>query len=64
MTLDELIPTLRRACQTVGTITAWAGQHGVSKVVVGRVLNGVEKPGPKLLAAMGLRKVETYEVVE
>lgn len=61
MSLDEITAMLRFFCDQAGSKSAWAREHGVAPVYVGRVLAGRELPGPKLLTAMGLRRVVSYE---
>jgi hypothetical protein len=54
---------LRRATEHRGGIAALALKGGMSAPYVSNVLAGRQPFGPKLLAALGLRKVITYERV-
>ena len=63
MTHDELINMLdtRRACY--GAEQA-AANLGVSRTYLSDVIAGRRAPGPKILTALGLRRVVTYEPME
>lgn len=52
---------LRRECGRAGSAPRWAQARGVSERYVYDVLAGKQPPGPKILAAMGYRKVVRYE---
>ena len=53
--LSTLVP------DSIGGRGAWAEAHGISKQYVNNVLQGWDKPGGAILAALGLRRVVTYE---
>lgn len=46
-----------------GNETAWAASNGLSQGYVTHVAKGMQTPGPKILSALGIRKVVNYEVV-
>lgn len=43
---------------------AWAKKHRVSQATVSLVLTGVREPSDSILAALGLRRVVTYEPIQ
>ena len=55
MTRVEVLALLRDECRKAGGQTAWARAHDVSKQYVTNVLHGWDRPGDKILAALGLR---------
>ena len=63
MTLDKVVEQLRREVAKAGSETAWAYPHGISQSYVNFVLRNVISPGPKMLKALGLKKVISYERV-
>lgn len=63
MTAAEVRDLLREACIDAGSQRAWATEHGVSPVYVSDVLSGRREPGEKILDALGLRKIVSYEPI-
>jgi hypothetical protein len=63
MTLDIVMQRLRGAIAAAGSENAWAAENAISQTYVNYVMRGVIKPGPKLLKALGLKKVTSYEKV-
>jgi hypothetical protein len=63
MTLDKVVEQLRSEVAEAGSETAWAHPHGISQSYVNFVLRNAISPGPKLLKALGLKKVISYEKV-
>lgn len=63
MTLDKVVEQLRREVAEAGSEIAWAAPHGISQSYVNFVLRNVIRPGPKILKALGLKKVISYEKV-
>ena len=65
MTESEIRDMLLKACQEAGSRQAWvkARREHTSVSTVQRFLGGAS-PEPKLLAAMGLRRVVVYERIE
>ena len=53
---------LRKAIADAGGQSAWAKQVGLTPSYVNDVLLGRRDPGPAVLAALGLRRVISYEV--
>lgn len=51
---------LDRECANAGSVAAWARENGVSKSYVSGVLNSEREIGPKILDALGLRRVTRY----
>jgi len=54
---------LRGQIAEAGSESAWAEIHGLSQAYVNYVMRGVAKPGPRILKALGLKKVTSYEKV-
>lgn len=63
LTLDAVQALLRRIVAFHGTQVAAAAALGVSMSDFNRVIRGNEAPGPKLLKALGLKRVTFYEEV-
>lgn len=59
--LDGLLDFLRDACTEAGNQTLFAAKHGVSTVYLRDILSRNRPPGPKVLKALGFRKVVLYE---
>ena len=59
-TLLDVFVQMRAACKAAGGQAAWSERHGISPAYVSDVLNSRREPGPKILAALGLRKVVRY----
>ena len=57
--LDPLAE-LRAACAAAGSQRAWATQHHVSVTYLSDVLARRRPPGPAILDALGIERVETY----
>ena len=55
-----MIEKLRAACDEAGGQAAWADPRGVPRSIVSNVLRGDRLPTPKLLKAMGLKRVWVY----
>ena len=64
LTYDDLIALLRRRIKEHGQQKLFAAAHGMSAQYVTDVLRGRREPGEKMLGALGLRKVVTYEEVK
>jgi hypothetical protein len=60
ITLSGFYAILRKACESSGGQTNWSLAHGISPQYVSDVLNARKDPGPKLLAALGLRRVVMF----
>ena len=63
MTADETIEVLRNHTKNGTTVIAWAASHGFNHSFIYDVLHGRRKPSERLLAAVGIKKVVTYEFV-
>lgn len=61
MNLDQVRKILREECESAGSQAAWAFRHSVSPAYVSDTLNGRREPGPALLAALGIKRVTSYE---
>ena len=59
-----IVEALTKAVNAAGTQTAFAKQHGVSLAYVNDVLQGRRKAGKKILTALGLRPVVSYEPIK
>lgn len=62
MTADDVRAKLREAARAAGSVKRWAIEHGVPAPVANTVLHGRE-PTPQLVAALGLRRVISYEPI-
>lgn len=63
MTSGDVREELRRACETAGGQKIWAEANGVSPMYVSDVIRGRTEPAAKILAALGLERVVTYQRV-
>ena len=61
MTYDELLSHIRQRVVDAGSQGKLADEIGLAQGEISAVLTLNQKPGPKVLAALGLRKVVTYE---
>lgn len=64
MTKDELIEHLRKLVKEEGSQRNLAKRLGVSAPFIGDVLLGKREPAAKMLKALGLRRVITFERLE
>ena len=55
---------LRRSAEDAGGQSAWATSHAISSQYVSDVVNARRDPGPKILAALGLKSVVRYVKVK
>jgi hypothetical protein len=55
------LATLADACRAAGSQRAWAATHGFSGAYVHDVLAGNRPPGLRIVAALGMREVVSYE---
>lgn len=60
VTYPELKRRLSRLARQHGTQAALADRLGISAVYLGDVLKGKQAPGPKLLKALGIKRVTLY----
>ncbi len=58
--LLDVYARLRDACALAGSQGAWARAQGLSEGHVSDVLNARVDPGPKMLAALGLKRVVEF----
>ncbi len=63
MNLMQVFALLQTECAKAGGQKAWAAEHGLSGGYVSSVLHAKQDPGPAVLAALGLRKVVSFEPV-
>ena len=56
----EVFGLLRQKCRAAGGQEAWAKAHGIAPSVVSLTLHAHRKPGPAILAALGLAEVTRY----
>ena len=61
MTLDSVLKKLTAEIEIAGGQRQWARENGISQAYVNQVSRGHALPGAKLLAALGLRRVVSYE---
>ena len=65
MAAPHPLKALIAAVAEAGSQRKFAREHGLSTGYVSLILNGRRQPGPKLLAALGLRKRKTeWETIE
>ncbi len=57
---NEVLALLRARAEKAGSQRALAERLGVTPAYLSDVLQGRREPGPKILAALGLRRVEMY----
>lgn len=62
MNIDEVRSLLKRLCKEAGSMRAWSRANGLTAPYVSDVLRAQRSPGPRLLKALGLEKVETVTV--
>lgn len=58
-----VLALLRQAIEESGGLRAWCRRTGVDPAIASRVTNGIAKPTPHVLAALGLRRVTAYTFV-
>jgi hypothetical protein len=61
--LDDLLAILSEECGSAGNATAWARGRGLSGSYVRDVLNGQRRPGPAMLAPLGLERIIVYRKI-
>ena len=61
MTLEAFLAYLELSCRAAGSQQAFAKAHGISPQYLSDVLRGRRDPGQKLLDAMGLKRVVSYQ---
>jgi hypothetical protein len=61
--MEEAVLVLREQTERVNSVKAWADANGFHSSFVGDVLRGRREPSERLLEAMGVKKVVTYEFV-
>lgn len=64
MNQDDFIRLLRAKVKEEGSAFKFATNHGISFGYISGVLCGASKPGPKIAAALGLKKVIGYEPIK
>ena len=57
---DDVRGMIRDACLKAGSQRKWAQQHGIDHTYLSAVLNGHDRPGGKILEALGLHTVTLY----
>lgn len=61
---EEFLDLIRREVKACGTQKAFADKVGVTQGYINDILKKKREPGPKILDALGFRKVIIYEVKE
>ena len=65
MNNDDIIELLKRRMKEEGLgQTKFAKAHGLSQGYLGNVLRGMNKPGPKITALLGLKLVRDYQPIK
>ena len=54
---------LKQHIEMAGTASAWATKNSFNPTFVYAVLNGKSAPSERLLSAVGIKKVVTYEFI-
>lgn len=62
MTERQVRALLRRRCRELGGQPTFAARHRLSQQYVSEVCRGHRAPGKRISAALGLRKIVTWEV--
>ncbi len=60
LNFDDVLNLLRSEIAKAGSQKRWAKENGVSRPNVCRILGGRQRPQPKILKALGLKKLDTY----
>jgi len=60
----EALRLLRLRCRQAGGINAFARLHGLSQAYISLAVSGNRTIGPKILKAIGLKRIVSYEHVE
>ena len=61
ITIDDVLFLIQREINLAGSRDAFAASRGVSTPYLSQVLNKRRPPSDKLLSAIGLRRVMTFE---
>jgi hypothetical protein len=64
LTVEDVLELIRQDVKACGTQQAFASKVGITQGYVNDILKRKREPGPKILDALGLRKVVTYEAKE
>ena len=56
----EVRELLRQRVELTGSQAAWAREHGVNQSSVAKVILGRRKPAPKIVAQLGLERVDAW----
>ena len=60
MTEEDLLSLLRDRAYEAGSLTRYARAHGFTVQYLSEVLARTRRPGPKILKALGYKKVVEY----
>jgi hypothetical protein len=61
MTENDVRDLLSAECRKAGNQRRWADRHRLSPSYVSDVIKGARNPADAILAALGVRRVVTYE---
>lgn len=64
MTHDDVLALLRKKVDEAGGQTRFAEANGLHQGTVSCVLRGYQKPGPMIVAVLGLKIVRSYEPIK
>lgn len=64
MKREDVVALLRRRAKEAGSQDALAEELGISRAFLTNILAGRKKPSAKILAQLGLRRVNHYEPVD
>ncbi len=61
MTVDDIRKILKDKCDEVGSQAAFSYLYNISPGYISDTLTGRREPGPALLAALGIRRIVSYQ---
>jgi len=64
LTVEDVLELMRREVKACGSQQAFASKVGITQGYVNDILKRKRELGPKILDALGLRKVVSYEQME
>jgi transcriptional regulator with XRE-family HTH domain len=62
MTADQVRARLEKACESMGSQSAFARQHGLTRAYISAVLKGKKRPGKSILIALGIKADFIYSM--
>ncbi len=62
LTREQVVQRLEKACKDAGSQNLWAKANGISQSYVSDVIRGNRGVGDLMLKALGLKRIERYDV--